>query len=116
MKTTKKIKDVLEELTKNVSRTLNFLREAYELEDEKKWELLLEVVGIIYAGMVEALKLMETVSEGVERVTSRIDEVVDLMNRTNDRIDATVRLMEKIDELMRKMELLTPPEKKEHLL
>jgi len=110
-------KDVLEELTENVYKTLNLLREAKELDEEKKWELLLEVVGLIYNGLVNVLKLIDTVMDGVEGLHTRIGDLGSLMDRTNDRIDATIKLMERLQEWMDRVEEIMgkkPPH--EHLI
>jgi len=111
-------KDVLDELTENVYKTLNLLRESKELDEEKKWELLLEVVGLIYNGLVNVLKLMDTIMDGVEGLHTRIGDLGNLMDRTNDRIEATIKLMERLQEWLDKVEEIMgkKPPPPQHLL
>jgi hypothetical protein len=111
-------KNVLEDLTENVYKALNLLREARELDEEKKWELLLEVIGLIYNGLVNVLKLMDTIVDGVEGLHTRIGDLGNLMDRTNDRIDATIKLMERLQEWFDKVEEIMgkKPPSNQHLL
>lgn len=96
-------KDVIAELTENVYKTLNFLREVRDLDEEKKWELLLSVVGVIYNGLVNVLKLIDTVMENVEGLHTRMGDLGNLLDKANDRMDATMKYMEEIHELMKKI-------------
>ncbi len=111
-------KDILEHLTENVYNTLNLLRESRDLDEEKKWELLLEVIGVLYNGLVNVIKFMDTIMEGVEELHSRIGDLGGLMDRTNDKIEAAMRLMEKFEELIDRFEEMMgkKPPSKEHLI